>query len=189
MMHVMLDLETLGTKPGSVIFAIGAVAFKDSEFELGPEEFNSTFHKIISIENSQYYKFAINPDTERWWSEETGDKSELIAALTGKGNAVSVGEALTAFQDWLSQYQDNPDHKKVLVWGNGKEFDNALLRAYYEHLGMECPFTFRADMDFRTLKNLFPDCKPQQDNDTPHNSLADAKYQAEWLKEVLFQIQ
>lgn len=110
--HVMLDLETLGTRPGSVILSIGAVEF-DLRVGLGRE-----FYVEISQYSSRHIGFTVDQDTVDWWEEQSAEARGLLARTSSGGLLPHV--ALQQFNAWLS-----PD---PLVWGNGAAFDNALLR-------------------------------------------------------------
>lgn len=63
--HVMLDLETYGTRPNSVILAIGAVAFNPSSPKLGPE-----FYSVINYKSSLTAGLLADLATIEWWSRQ-----------------------------------------------------------------------------------------------------------------------
>jgi hypothetical protein len=182
MKHVMLDIETLGTTPGSVIFAIGAVGF-DTDWPLAEiGNYEAEFNRRIFILDSIQLGFKIDQSTVKFWAVQPWRKEYEDASSFSSD---SVHTSLIAFKNW---YQRFAKGDKALVWGNGVTFDNALLAHYYEALDIELPWTFREDMCFRTLKNLFLECKPEVVNETPHNSLSDARYQAHWLQKILIKI-
>ena len=181
--HIVLDLETLGTNPGCVVFAIGAVAF-DTEVDT-PGNFSNQFHSAVSIMDAIEQGFTISSSTLNFWRNKYSVEYELACKLSV---GISPEKACNSFNNW---YQNFSLHgkEKVYVWGNGNEFDNAILKNYFEQCGVDLPWTFREDMDFRTVKLLFPQCKPNEDNKDPHNSLADAKYEGEWLQNILRHIE
>ena len=65
MSRIMVDLETLGTAPGSVILSIGAVRF-DVEKGLLDE-----FYVNIDVESSQRLGLTIDGDTVMWWLKQS----------------------------------------------------------------------------------------------------------------------
>lgn len=65
-MHIMLDLETLGTQPGCAILSIGAVAFSP---EAGAIASTEPFYVEISLE-STLPRFGVEAGTLRWWLEQ-----------------------------------------------------------------------------------------------------------------------
>ena len=84
--------------------------------------------------------------------------------------------------------------KGALVWGNGSNFDNRILREAYDHLGMKCPWHYRDDRDMRTYTDMLlqlgvrtgkyaPDEHPLTPPDCVHDALADARFQAQVMVE------
>ena len=60
-MDVMIDLETLGIQPGSVIRSIGAVVFDPVTNTLG-----STFYQNICADSCKKAGLTTDPDTIKW---------------------------------------------------------------------------------------------------------------------------
>ena len=111
MQNCMIDIETLGTRPGSVILSIGAVEF-DVHDGLGRE-----FYVEISRYSSEHAGFRTDQATLDWWSKQEGEAQTLLER-TGRGGLMPH-RALIELQNWLP-----PD---PLVWGCGAAFDNAMI--------------------------------------------------------------
>ena len=168
--HVMLDLETFGTKPGSVIISIGACAFDAHD-----DVIRTTCHLAIDAADSQRHGLRLDADTVLWWMDPARDDArKQLAALP----VIDLDSALIGFAGWLDQF----GHDWVL-WGNGSEFDNALLQTAYEVCGIPVPWTYKQNRCFRTVKKLFPDHEPPMAG-TLHDALADAVHQAHWLQNI-----
>lgn len=168
-MNIMLDLETLGTKPGSIILAIGAVYFdKDGIGE--------RFYTRISMTSSCSAGLNVDPLTVEWWLKQS--KEAQNQAFCGTSSIQSV---LVEFCYFVTNHTDD-----VLIWGNGVAFDNALLRAAYECCKIRCPWTYKQDMCYHSLKNLFKDLVPVVPFDgIKHNALDDAINQAQHAVNIL----
>lgn len=165
--NVMLDLETMGTRPGSVIVSVGAIEFDPQSARLG-----RTFYQTCSIASAVDVGLAMDPQTVTWWLQQNDDaRGELIKA---KGDLKSV---LIAFKQWLG----NAD---VRLWGNGSDFDNALLAEAYRIIGEPIPWKFWNNRCYRTMKSLFPNVKLEREG-THHNALDDAIYQAKHLQLIM----
>src|SRR4051812_3766510 len=65
MQDIMIDLETLGTLPGSVILSIGAVAF--DELSVAP---GAGFYKVISTISCESCGLTKDEATEKWWLDQ-----------------------------------------------------------------------------------------------------------------------
>ncbi len=166
MQNIMLDLETMGTSPNAAIVAIGAVKFDPDTGELGDK-----FYMRVSLRSSTRYGGVIDADTVYWW---LGQSEEARNELTKAG-----GEPLDfATKEFLTFAGLD---KNLCLWGNGSDFDNAILASAYLSVGWNKPFwnPFN-NRCYRTVKNLFPDIKLERTG-THHNSLDDAISQAEHL--------
>jgi DNA polymerase III epsilon subunit-like protein len=168
MNDVMVDLETLGTLPGSIILSIGAVAF--DEMEVAEKGFYRSV-KRITCEN---FGLTADPKTEAWWEEQSEEARKVLIDPTG----VSIYNALYDFNEWLSQYGEN-----VRVWGNGANFDNPLLAVAHAKTMVKPRYKFWNERCYRTVKNQFPDIKLERTG-TYHNAMDDARSQAQHLVEI-----
>lgn len=160
----MLDLETLGTKPGCVIASIGAVTFSR-------EGVTTKFYCRVDIEDSFRKGFLIDPATVKWWMLQSETARQEIAGNTQDDTGIQG--ALQMFRGYLNSYDG-----EVCVWGNGASFDNAILSHAYAHLDMEQPWKFWNDRCYRTLKSLHPEIPMPKRVGTHHNALDDAESQA-----------
>jgi len=160
--NVMIDLETLGSRPGCAILSIGAVAFDPSTGKLGPEFYTA-------VDRRSQPGLHIDHKTLIWWE---GQSAEAKAVLDDSC-AIGLTYALVNFNQYLSQF----DFRKVKVWGNGSDFDNAIMACCYAYAGLETPWSFWNNRCYRTLKGLVVGPKIKREG-TYHNALHDAKSQA-----------
>ncbi len=75
MTDIMLDLETLDTKPTSVILTIGAIRF-NREKRLLPLKECDVFYRKIEIEKQKDEGFTSSQLTENWWNRQDEDVRE-----------------------------------------------------------------------------------------------------------------
>ena len=163
--NVMIDLETMGRRPGCSILSIGAVAF-DGDLGLGPE-----FDVVVNRESCKSYGLHEDSETLDWWSKQTPKASKILHVATYRG--ATLPNALKQLGDYLTQFDPN----KVRVWGNGSDFDNAILAVAYAECRLPLPWQFYNNRCYRTLKSLKPQVKLNRVG-TYHNALDDAKSQA-----------
>lgn len=178
---IMLDMETLGTSPNSVILSIGAV-----KFDPDTKTVHSDFYVVLDRGSCVSIGMSVDSRTEEWWSQQSAEAQkvlrqaagiELYAAPDGTlSPAVDVKTALQMFENYAS------DHS--CVWGNGSDFDNAMLQEAYNKMGMPTPWKFWNNRCYRTKKACWPDVRLNRVG-TYHNALDDAKTQAIHLMEIL----
>lgn len=63
MRNVMIDLETFGTRPGSVIVSIGAVEFS-------MDGIGEAYYRAIDVASSLLAGLTIDEITVKWWREQ-----------------------------------------------------------------------------------------------------------------------
>lgn len=171
---VMCDLETLGTRPGSIIISIGATKFDEN----GP--YGEPFYMRIDMQSCVDAGMLIDVDTIKWWMKQSDE-----ARAEFQKESVELGYALANFGMWCdnedAKDRDNCNCANIELWGNGANFDNSLLKAAYDKIGMEAPWEFWNDRCYRTLKAMYPNIKLPKREGTHHNALDDAISQANHL--------
>lgn len=166
MTHVVLDLETLGTRHDAVIFEIGAVAISNGRII-------AKFFKRIQLDDS----ITIDRNTLMWWLDQgTTLRSRLDTSMS-----IPLPQALREFNNFLAGL-----HDYVLV-GNGSTFDITILESAYQKAKVGNPTEFRRYRDLRTYMELYE----RDTNRTPaslqvtHQAVEDAEVEARRLIEIL----
>lgn len=173
MNNVMVDLETLGTVPGCSILSIGAIAFDHNRKELGPK-----FYTVISRPSCIDIGLREDEGTLYWWKSQSPEACRVLEQAEAS-YALPIREALELFANYLQPF----NHRTVCVWGNGSDFDNAILAYAYHQIGSSTPWNFRNNRCFRTFKAMF-NVGAVPAVGTHHNALDDAIYQCHQLFSV-----
>lgn len=157
----MLDLETFGTTPGSVLRSIGAIAFDPVTGELG-----RAFLVNVDRASCEEVGLHVDPKTELWWSEQS---IEAQAAL--ERDPLPLRDALVAFELWFEAVEGSR------LWCHGPNFDEPLLAAAYRACYLTVPWQFASARCTRTIYDL-AGVKPDRAAGVHHNALDDARAQA-----------
>lgn len=161
MSHVMLDLETWGTKPGCAIRSIGAVVFDPCSGDIA-----SRFYRNVTDASCEALGLTKDASTVAWWEEQS---EEARGALDV--NAVALSDALEAFTGWFNNCEG------AQVYGHGASFDPPILEAAYSACFLDAPWKFWEVRCCRTILAM-ANRKPQRGGGTHHNALDDAEAQA-----------
>lgn len=138
MNHIMLDLETLGTRPGSVILSVGAVQFDPKTGATGAE-----FYRNIDRVRSKRAGLTVDPETELWWAKQSREAQHVLEA-----NCVSFGEAHADFlKFWAECGADR-------VWAHGASFDPPMYESACRVMKLSAPWTYKMIRDTRTIYDL-----------------------------------
>lgn len=165
--QIMIDLETLGTIPGCPVLSLGAV-------EMTPDGLASRFYANFELAPQLAAGLVADPETEAWWA---GQSPEARAALeVGEQHPI---DALAKFATWLEASGGSP-----CVWGNGADFDNAIMSVMYARLGIKQPWGFWNNRCYRTLKSRAQGIKLARSG-VQHNALVDAEQQARHAIEIM----
>lgn len=176
--NVMLDLETLGTKPGCKILSIGASCFGPYIPQSEDIYYNI---KVLNASPHQSLMDDPDPDTVKWWNEQSEEAKQVLTPAYGR----DIREALVLFNSFI--YNLKQRCTKLRIWGNGATFDVPVLEEAMRRYGIKPEWTFRDSMCFRTLKELGKMYGIEEPTFTgvKHDALADACHQAKWADKIL----
>lgn len=167
MSHVMVDIETLGLKPGCIVTAFAAVHFDAYEI-LDQVSF------ALDVKVVQRDGFYCDATTALWWAEQ----SPKAQRLSLRGDQHPAAAALE-FQTWCHKVA--PEH----YWARGQDFDFPILEAFLEfYLGgaEQLPWAYDQKRDTRTMLDLLPpDAFPEFVGEK-HVPLVDATHEARCLQ-------
>jgi len=166
--HIMVDLETLGTRPGDAILSIGAVVFDRNGI-------SDEFYVAINPSDSKALGFKSQKSTIEWWGKQSPEAKQ--AAFSGT-------ETVKGALDSLDVFIRSQGYVDIRVWGNGADFDNAMLSAAFNLVKMEIPWKFWNNRCYRTIKSQYPAIKLERTG-TYHNALDDAKSQTVHLLSIV----
>jgi len=172
MKHIMIDIETMGTKPGAIILSVAAV-----EFDLSTGKTGLVFHQTIDPESSQKAGMKLDFDTVVWWIKQGKEAQKVIVENTGN----KLEKVLTKLADWIKDYCD----ENVYVWGNSARFDLGLLQAAYEVFEMDIPWNHYNELDVRTIASFGREIKDNMAFEgVKHNPLDDCYHQIKYCSEI-----
>lgn len=190
MTHFMVDLETLGTKPDSVVASIGIVAFDLVDSDSPPDANLGTLHLVLTDDMDDQLRVGrvIYPDSVKFWMQQSALSRSIFypngpAPQESQGERVRTVTALGIVEDFINDHCS--DGSQPCVWGNGAAFDNVILRSLYESYGIEPPWSYGKDYCYRTLKNLGIGPRTAKHYGIAHNALDDAISQTVHLKEIM----
>jgi len=166
----MIDLETLGTAPGSVVLEVGAVLFCPKTGQMGPH-----FAQEVAMRAPDQQEREIDEETMMWWMERVKEGVMMPGLHGGADSLRWVCEGLGEF---FRQYLD-PSGK---VWSWGTDFDLGILADAHRDFGIELPWRYHRQRDARTL------CKElgvERDGDVAHRALEDAIQEAAAVMKAL----
>ena len=178
MNHIMLDLETLDTTSSAVVLSIGAVAFDPYTNALGDKFYVEMTEDIAA---QQARGRTISGDTVRWWMQQDVQAKRVFSESIDGVDRANTFEALSRFGLFVAANGD----RDVEMWGNGADFDNAILGSLFDSFGLRKPWSYSRNRCYRTMKNLgIGPRRPQVREGVHHNALDDAVTQAAHLQEI-----
>lgn len=168
--NMMIDLETLDTRPSAVVFQVGVLVFKD----IVPENFRSNLilsEKLyhLDILDQIMAGRTVDLETVRWWNTQKRNAWER--------SDHDITDTSIMFMEIANECKQ---HDVRRVWANSPSFDCVLMRSLRESLKISWEFpSFRQDMDLRTLKQMFKmnGRESPMPKKTTHNALQDCRDQ------------
>jgi len=182
--HIVLDLETMGIKQDAAIIEIGMVIFNHMSEEGGTPNLIKQWSSAVNLESAMKHGGTTNAGTIEWWLDT--DRTEARDNWMSSPK-MSLPSALNVVAVIIRDYSTLSP--LPLIWGNGVNFDNEILKSAYERIDVRVPWKYNQNADFRTLKLLFKDIVPEPAFiGTPHIALDDARHEAIWLSNILMYI-
>lgn len=162
--HVMIDLETWGTLPGSALRSIGAVTFSP----YGDCHTEQRFYANIDLQSCMDVELSINRETQIWWSAQSLDAQNRL-----EENPRPLRDVVHEFAKWWQSVGG------TYVWSNGANFDEVLWRVAAERVDHGTPWKYWNVRDTRTCWHLARlNAKSVPFEGTQHDAIADARHQA-----------
>lgn len=186
--HISLDIETWGKRPGCDIRSIGAVVFdpvagtvSDDTFYIATENPRGPGH--VSDDGRVFpglYRYPLrrDPETVKWWSDQS---AEAQAAFE---NPVDLRDACLAFSTWfdLLAHNEGVHTEEIRIWANDPHFDVSILAEAYHSVGLPVPWHYRAPRSMKTATDLAGLTRDEYVTATvPHHALHDAIAQAQTI--------
>lgn len=175
MCDVMLDIETLGTKPGCVVVSIGAATFMPNR---GREGIGSRFYRTLELEQQTERGLTIEGGTFQWW---LGQSDEAFRS-SFKCETAPV-HAFAEFAEWYKE------EGGLVLWAQGQDFDPPILAAAMNNFMVSPPWKFYQQRDTRTFYDVARMRGGFNYKDVPrlnvhHNALDDVEHQIECMGEA-----
>lgn len=161
--HVMIDNETLDTKPGAVILTVGAVKFDPYREDFAPH--SKTLWRLC-IESQLEAGRTVSDSTLEWW----GGQPEDIREMSFSGERISLPD----FFSELNRYLVGVDK----IWCHGPQFDMVMIENLFEQFDHHQNWKYWQVMDSRTLFNLMPKDPRKSVQQNLHSADDDAYWQA-----------
>lgn len=165
----MLDIETLSTRPWSVILTLGAIKFSpwDSDVDQGQGLYiRPDVNEQLAMERH------VQDETVNWWATQS---EEVREEALGEDGRVSVNDML----DQLNRFLVGADN----IWCQGPAFDIVILEDLYRQVGRPTPWQFWQIRDSRTLFSVHGDPRDKNRHGA-HNALIDCYYQARAVQQI-----
>jgi len=159
--HIMVDLETLGTKPNSLMLTIGAIRFNPwADDTNNPMEKMDTFYRRVSFESYEGLDHVIDDDTLAWWGKQT---EEVRGEAFAEEDRHDIRDVLRDFHKWCGGVD--------AIWANGTGFDLNILEHFSRELRRGVAWKYWQARDARTLYALVPGL--QRPQGAAHHALWD----------------
>ena len=157
--HGMIDLETLGVEPDSVIITVGAIKFDPYTDE---EPHNGLYLRCDIEEQSEQLGRTIDDNTMEWWTKQPQNiQDEAFGEHKDRVNMDQLTKALNKFCVGVDQ-----------LWCQGPLFDYAILQNLYKNIKKPCPWNFWQIRDSRTVFSMMPSDPRKAIQEEMHNALA-----------------
>lgn len=186
MIDIIIDIETLGTRPGCIILEIGACAMNPHTGEI-TANFSRRLDEVFTRHHEVRSENMI--DTISWWHGQS--TIDTYCTLIRRGHSGlfphhprDPKDALGEFCDWFAASVSQQDSKDVRVWANGPSFDISILQACLDRYGIGIPWVYWQERCVRTALEMAcyeRDSVTWIERGPRHRALNDARHEARKL--------
>jgi 3' exoribonuclease, RNase T-like len=141
-MDIMIDLETMGTRPGCVIASIGAIAFDPFGDTVND---SNAFYADVGMADCQRMGLTIDADTVSWWLGQPDAAREFLTR-TPRASLLST---LTTLNRWVVEVAQWKEAS--CVWSHGATFDIPIIEHAYRACALPVPWAYWNARDTRTI--------------------------------------
>ena len=175
--HYMLDIETLGTKPGCVVLECAICCFLEEDKDSGKYTPASDGISSVRIDIDAQVKAGsvIEFDTLKWWLNT--DSLRLQNVINDE-----YAQSPRIAAKWL---QESIDWQGIVIWARDPDFDCAIMEDFFARFGVpgKRVWHFANKRSHRTLMDL-AGIKHVPAKDA-HSAVADVDAQIESTIEAL----
>lgn len=164
--HLMVDLETMGVSPRSVVLTLGAVTFNPYT-----DEIYDDLYFRIDLDDQDKLGREIDQNTLDWWGKQ---EPKVMEEAFGTDGRIGLADGIDAFHKFAWGCDK--------IWSHGAVFDIIILEDIYRQLNKPIPWEFWRCRDTRTLFDL-ADAEMEKSAEQ-HNALFDAIRQAKGVQTV-----
>jgi len=162
MSEIMIDLETLSTKPNALILTIGAIKFNRND-KIKDINKLETFYVRINQDSCKKLDMDIDENTVKWWNQQT---NEAKYEVFDNKDRIDIKDALIKFSSFLKSHS--------YIWANSPSFDCVILENAFNQCNLEIPWKFWNIRDCRTIYDVGNINLKRISKDTiSHNALND----------------
>lgn len=167
--HAMIDIETLGERPGSIMLEVAIVYFD--------LQGNTSIGVSIPIDPVSSAKAGLNMtvSTVMWWMKQDAE------AINSVANPTSTPLDIKFALGQINYFLRNIDY----VWSHNT-FDPVIIMENFKVLDIPMEFKHTKFMDLRTIAALSgEDTCANPNNELRHSALGDCKRQIQWAYKAI----
>lgn len=169
--HVMVDIETTGTRPDRhAILQIAAVRFDPVKQTVCSQDM---FKRSLWMPNTRHW----DEETKKWWAGKPDVYADIIAVV--EDPKVVIND----FIMWCAG--DGEMSKSRFFWAKNAQFDYQFLASYFHDFEVSNPFSYRNVNDIKCFLRgkFFPNNLPEISNfvEGTHDALIDCISQIDYL--------
>lgn len=181
---LMVDIETMGTKPSAPIVSIGACLFDPLRVDTFEYLYERSMVVLVDLEDAIKHSSGIEAGTVKWWLSQSDAAIKRLIS----GELLNLKDALTrTWQFAIDRSKNTPEVVRALpvpkkIWAKSPDFDCKIIEHGCRSTGVMYPFHFAYQRCVRTVTDLaFPngeDERPVFKTGVHHDARDDAVNQA-----------
>jgi len=139
---LLIDYETLGQSPDTVILSLGAIVFDMDDPPSYQEVLDQGFYETFSVDEQVKDGRVIDKSTVDWWGQQG---KEAAHVLKPSDDDISYKEMIPRLKEYIG------DVRGVKTFARSASFDFSITNDIVRRLGQQLPWQWWNERDTRTL--------------------------------------
>lgn len=147
--HLILDIETLSTKPNAVVLSLACVPFQFEVTRSFDEYIKRGFYVKLEVESQFKVGRRAQKETVDWWLMQSAE-ARLVTKPSDED--VDTRAALAMFSDYVKHIRENDGFDNdCFVWSRGSNFDFPIMESLHDSYQLHPPYSTLSIRDLRTM--------------------------------------
>ena len=147
--HLIIDIETLSTKPNAVVLSLGCVPFQFENKKPFEKYLEDGFYVKLDVKAQIEAGRKMQKETVDWWLSQSAEARLVTKPSEEDVDPRDALEQFSRYVDSLRKFEGFSDDS--FVWSRGSNFDFPIIESLHDTFGLKPPYSTWSIRDLKTM--------------------------------------